>query len=164
MVLEPLDMAALALSAQRHLRHLIQQKNATIVTPPDLPGALGHEGWVREIWLNYLSNAMKYGGQPSVVELGATPQPDGMIRFWVRDNGEGIALDRQEDLFNEFTQLSANRTSGHGLGLSIVKRIVEKLGGEVSMSSTPGSGSEFGFTLPAADHSKMNGNGHGKHR
>jgi two-component system sensor histidine kinase/response regulator len=74
----------------------------------------------------------------------------GMIRFWVRDNGEGIALEEQERLFAPFEELHKVRAKGHGLGLSIVRRIVEKLGGRVGVESEPGQGSLFFFTLPAA--------------
>jgi signal transduction histidine kinase len=75
-----------------------------------------------------------------------------MIRFWVRDYGNGIAPDDQPRLFTPFTRLDQVRARGHGLGLSIVRRIVEKLGGEVGVKSdgVPGHGSEFSFTLPTA--------------
>ena len=75
---------------------------------------------------------------------------DGFVRFWVRDNGPGLTPEAQARLFAEFTRLGQVRVQGHGLGLSIVRRIVEKLGGEVGVESAPGEGSRFYFTLPAA--------------
>ena len=86
------------------------------------------------------------------MELGATAQPDGMVRFWVRDNGPGLASEDQARLFIPFTRLNQVRAKGHGLGLSIVRRIVEKLGGQVGVEShgLPGQGSSFFFTLPGA--------------
>jgi signal transduction histidine kinase len=74
-----------------------------------------------------------------------------MVRFWVRDNGPGLSPEEQKRLFVPFTQLAQVRVKGHGLGLSIVQRIVEKLGGEVGVESegVPGQGSTFAFTLPA---------------
>jgi signal transduction histidine kinase len=109
---------------------------------------LGYAPWIEEVWVNYLSNAIKYGGRPPRVELGAETQPGGLVRFWVRDNGPGIAPEAQVRLFVPFTRLDQVRAKGHGLGLSIVRRIVEKLGGQVGVISTPGQGSVFSFTLP----------------
>jgi len=71
-----------------------------------------------------------------------------MARFWVRDNGTGIPAEERKQLFSEFTRLDQVRAEGHGLGLSIVARVVEKLGGEVGVESESGQGSLFYFTLP----------------
>jgi signal transduction histidine kinase len=71
-----------------------------------------------------------------------------MVRYWVRDNGPGIAPEDQPRLFKPFTQLDLIRARGHGLGLSVVLHIVEKLGGQVEVKSAPGQGSVFSFTLP----------------
>jgi signal transduction histidine kinase len=68
----------------------------------------------------------------------------------VRDNGEGIAPEHVSELFQEFARLNTTPIEGHGLGLSIVRRIIEKLGGTVHVESTVGQGSIFSFTLPAA--------------
>jgi signal transduction histidine kinase len=73
------------------------------------------------------------------------------VRFWVRDNGAGLSPDDQARLFTPFTQIHQARAEGHGLGLSIVQRIVEKLGGQVGMESEAGQGSVFFFTLPSAE-------------
>jgi signal transduction histidine kinase len=83
--------------------------------------------------------------------LGADFQPDGMIRYWVRDHGPGIAPDVVPTLFAEFTRVGQARTQGHGLGLSIVKRIVDKLDGDVGLERNEDGGCTFFFTLPAAD-------------
>jgi signal transduction histidine kinase len=82
------------------------------------------------------------------VELGAETQGDGTARFSVRDNGPGIALKDQARLFTPFTRLDQVRAKGYGLGLSIVRRIVEKLGGQVGVESQTGCGCTFYFTLP----------------
>jgi signal transduction histidine kinase len=102
--------------------------------------------------VNYLSNACKYGGEPPHVELGAV-QGGNTVRFFVRDSGIGIAAEDQEQLFTPFTQVGRHQVKGHGLGLSIVYRIVTKLGGEVGVESWPEQGSEFWFTLPGAGQS-----------
>ena len=149
-----LDMAGIVDEACQRLADVIEHSQAKMVLP-DMsawPAALGHAGWIVEVWVNYLGNAIKYGGQPPYVKLGAEAQPDGMVRFWVHDNGNGLTPEDQARLFTPFTRLNQVRATGHGLGLSIVKRIVEKLGGQVGVESdgVPGQGSSFFFTLPSA--------------
>jgi signal transduction histidine kinase len=129
---------------------MIEKHYVEIVVPNTWPVALGHGPWVEEVWVNYLSNALKYGGQPPRVELGATEQTDGTVRFWVRDNGPGLTAEEQTRLFRLFTRLDRVRAKGHGLGLSIAQRIVEKLGGQVGVESEIGQGSVFSFTLAGA--------------
>jgi|GEM_PF-1484492 len=162
----PLNMAGIVAEAQQRLAHLIEEHQAEIILPQVWPVALGYAPWIEEVWANYLSNAIKYGGRPPRLELGATvvgqaaslpdgeAQPDSppMVRFWVHDNGPGLSLAAQQQLFIPFTQLGQVRVEGQGLGLSIVRRIVEKLGGEVGVESegAPGQGSIFSFTLPQA--------------
>jgi signal transduction histidine kinase len=75
---------------------------------------------------------------------------DGRVRFWVRDNGPGLTAEEQARLFDPFIQLSKVRVKGSGLGLSIVQRIANKLGGEVGVESEIGQGSLFSFILPQA--------------
>ena len=145
--MRPLDMARIVAEAQSRLAYLIEEHRAEIILPERWPVALGHAPWVEEVWINYLSNAIKYGGRPPRVELGATAEADGEIRFWVRDNGLGLTPDDQVKLFTPFTRLDEVRAKGHGLGLSIVRRIVERLGGEVGVDSQMGGGSVFSFSL-----------------
>jgi PAS domain S-box-containing protein len=144
----PLDMASIVTEIQDRLAPMIEEYQAEVVLPETWPVALGYGPWVEEVWVNYLSNALKYGDQPPCVELGATVQADGMVRFWVRDNGPGISPEDQARLFTLFTRLDQVRAKGHGLGLSIVRRIVEELGGQVGVESEIGQGSVFSFSLP----------------
>jgi signal transduction histidine kinase len=144
----PVAMGAVAQQAWERLAHLRAQFNPTIVFPEAWPLALGYAPWLEEVWANYLSNALKYGGRPPHLTLGATPLPEGHIRFWVRDNGPGLDPESQAKLFTEFTRLNQTRARGHGLGLSIARRIVTKLGGQVGVESRVGEGSVFYFTLP----------------
>ncbi len=146
-VLEPLYTAFIVAEARKRLIPLIEDHQAEIVLPAEWPMAQGHDLWVEEVWVNYLSNGIKYGGQPPRVELGAERQADGMVRFWVHDNGHGLTPNEQARLFKPFTRLENVRADGHGLGLSVVQRIVDKLGGQVGIESTPGQGSIFSFTL-----------------
>jgi PAS domain S-box-containing protein len=146
-VSEPLDMAAIISAVQLRMQETIQEHQAEIRLPPSWPVALGHPAWIEEVWANYLDNALKYGGNPLLIELGASTLSDG-VKFWIRDNGEGLTIDEQERLYTPFTQLEQSLNRGHGLGLSIVNRIVEKLCGEVGVESSPGAGSTFWFKLP----------------
>ncbi len=149
--LKPLNMARVVAEALQRLAYLIEEHQAQIIISEYWPMALGHTPWVEEVWAGYLSNAILYGGRPPRVQLGATARSDGMIRFWVRDNGRGLAPEEQSQLFTEFTRLDNEaQIEGHGLGLSIVRRIVTKLGGQVGVESEVGQGSVFYFTLPRA--------------
>jgi signal transduction histidine kinase len=162
--MRPLDMADIVAQAQERLAFVMAEHQAEIVlpSPGTWPVAWGYGPWVEEVWVNYLSNALKYGGRPPRVELGfdepashagasgAPPRQPARsyIRFWVRDNGPGLAPEEQARLFAPFERLDQVRVQGHGLGLSIVRRIVERLGGQVGVESQVGQGSTFSFTLP----------------
>jgi two-component system, sensor histidine kinase and response regulator len=147
----PLDMRHIVTEAQSRLVLMVEQYQANIVLmdAENWPIALGYASWVEEIWANYISNAIKYGGTPPRIEIGATLRENNMIQFWVQDNGRGISPAEQARLFGQFTRLDETRAQGHGLGLSIVKRIAEKLAGGVGVTSSVGQGSVFNFTLPS---------------
>ncbi len=145
-----LNMGEIFAEAQRQLSELIKTSEATILIPDKWPEALGYAPWVEEVWTNYLSNAIKYGGNPPKIEVGGTVLTDGNIRFWIKDNGDGLSADELKKLFKKFSRLRPNKADGYGLGLTIVKKIVEKLGGTVDVASTKGEGSVFSFTLPPA--------------
>jgi len=146
----PLDMSPLIIEAKRRLTSLIDELDAEIIVPETWPRVLGHGPWVEEVWVNYISNAIKHGGRPPQVELGFCPQENGSVRFWVSDNGEGLTQEQQHRLFAPFSRLNQARTKGHGLGLSIVARIMERLGGKFGVESEVDRGSTFYFTLPSA--------------
>lgn len=150
--LETLDMAEILDEALQRLAEEIKTDNAEIALPPSWPRARGYAPWIEEVWFNYLSNGIKYGGIPPCLELGVTEEANGTLCFWVRDNGAGLTAVDQQELFTPFTKLSQVRAKGHGLGLSIVRRIMERLGGTVGVHSEVGAGSTFWFTLsPATD-------------
>jgi len=169
--MQPLDVADIAAKVAHRLSRMIDQYQAVIDWPAasSWPWALGYGPWIEEVWVNYLSNAIKYGGRPPRVQMGAAPLPNppllaregglpvaggggGMVRFWVRDNGPGLSPDEQARLFVPFERLGQVRVTGYGLGLSVARRIMEKMGGQVGVESggVPGQGSAFFFTLPAA--------------
>jgi PAS domain S-box-containing protein len=147
----PLDMAAIINESLSRLQLQIGEHHAEIIVEnaEAWPVAAGYAPWVEEVWANYVSNALKYGGTPPRIELGATLEGDAMVRFWVRDNGAGLSAEQQSNLFKMYSRLDTKRVEGHGLGLSIVQRIVNKLGGQVGVESAVGQGCTFSFTLPA---------------
>ena len=149
--LHPLEMGRVVAEARGRLLHLIEEHEGRIKLPDAWPVAMGYGPWVEAVWANFVSNALKYGGHPPRVELGSSAQPNGWIRFWVRDNGPGLSAEEQARLFTPFERLHKVRAEGHGLGLTIVQRIVKKLGGIVGVESSgvQDEGCEFYFTLPA---------------
>ncbi len=154
----PIDMAILIDHVKQ--RQSLMLAGVTLVEPEQWPSALGHAPWIEEVWANLVSNAVKYGGSSPHVTLGATVLSERQqVEFWVEDRGQGIALEKQAALFDEFSRLQEHGAiAGHGVGLSIVKRIMSHLGGEVGVESAPGEGSRFWFRLPlyitdAADQS-----------
>jgi two-component system sensor histidine kinase/response regulator len=161
--LAPINMERLIREVKQRVEYMLVEYQAEVIIPETWPVASGYAPWIEEVWVNYLTNACKYGGQPPHIELGADAVPHGteqspalgaqsVVRFWVRDNGKGLSLEDQARLFTPFTRLDQARARGHGLGLSIVRRIVEKQGGQVGVMSSgvPGEGSTFYFTLPVS--------------
>jgi PAS domain S-box-containing protein len=147
---KPLNMAAIVEEALRRLDYEVQTVEAEIIKPESFPRAVGHAAWVEEVWFNYISNGLKYGGRPPRLELGSTILGDGTIQFWVQDNGGGLSESQQGVVFTPPSQTGILRVQGHGLGLSIVRRIVDKLNGRVFVESQMEKGSRFGFILPAS--------------
>lgn len=145
----PVHMAEVVASVQDRLSHMIREQQAQIVLPEDWPVAIGYGPWIEEVWANYLSNGLKYGGRPPYLELGASAGTGGVVRFWVRDNGPGIPPAVHEHLFTSMDHVGSVKDPQHGLGLPIVYRLIGKLGGQVGVESEPGAGSRFFFTLPA---------------
>ena len=145
----PLQMKEILAEAQQRLSRLIQETKAELNIAQKCPTAVGFAPWVEAVWTNYISNALKYGGSPPRVDIWAE-RNGAQVRFYVRDNGIGIPESQQKQLFVPFERLRRVETVGHGLGLSIVRQIVDRLGGEVGVSSEENQGSTFWFSLPAA--------------
>ena len=151
----PLDMAAIVAEALKRVDPLIESQQVNITSPDEWPVVIGYGPWIEEVWVNYISNAVQYGGAQPQIELGVDVNEEDMVRFWVRDRGPGIPPQVQSRLFTPFTQLQQIRTGGYGLGLSIVRRIVEKLGGQVGVESQVEQGALFFFTLPGVSESEQ---------
>jgi len=150
----PLDMTAIVTESLDRLDSILRTQHANVKTPTAWPVAIGHAPWIMQVWVNYISNAAKYGGTPPQITLGADTPPGGdFVRFWVQDTGPGLDEAGRLQMFVPFTRISSVRAKGHGLGLSIVRRIAEKLGGQVGVECQPGQGARFWFELPTAPRS-----------
>jgi signal transduction histidine kinase len=150
---KPVDMLSLVAEAIGRLETIIVRRKAEIKLPDQFPPALGYGPWVEEILYNYLSNAIKYGGTPPVVRFGGTVRNDGYVDFWVEDNGLGLTPEEQAGIFDYGRPRKETTEESYGLGLSIVKRIAEKLNGQVTVKSGDAGGSIFTFSLPLAQDS-----------
>ncbi|MGI9509751.1 MAG: response regulator [Geminicoccaceae bacterium] len=160
----PFDIADLLKGALELCAGQAQSKglSLSIDLAPDVPRCIaGDPGRIRQMILNYLSNAVKFTDRGSVViEVTARPESQGKVGlcFAVRDTGIGIPADKADRLFSDFNQVDssiARRFGGTGLGLAITKLLAENMGGRVWFESTPGVGTTFYFAAPfeAADDS-----------
>lgn len=107
-----------------------------------------------QVVTNYLSNALRYSGEASPVEVGVQRE-GGQGRMWVRDQGPGIPPDEQERVWERFYRVpgiavQSGSGMGLGIGLYLSKTIIEQHGGLVGVQSTSGAGATFWFTLPLA--------------
>ncbi len=114
-----------------------------------LPDIVSNEDRLSQVLTIFLDNARKYTPEGGAVTLGAEKAPGG-IRFFVKDTGIGMDEETQRLAFERFHQAERGRSDkGSGLGLSIAKEILEKMGVKIALKSAPGQGSEFSFVIPA---------------
>ncbi len=147
----PIDTAPIIIEVENRLTALLANARADIIKPKIWHSALGYAPWIEEVWENLISNAIKYGGMPARIEIGSTPEAGGMVRFWVKDNGDGLSPNVRDNIFDEAFTRKVKSDRGSGIGLSIVRRIIERLGGTVQAENSDelGVGCVFSFTLPA---------------
>ncbi len=138
-------------AALKDLKPLIDD-TAARVTVESLPAVVGDASQITRLFQNLIGNAIKYRRTDRDPEIRVRAWPDqGMIAFAVQDNGVGIDPRDQDRIFVVFKRLHDDRNlDGTGIGLAVCKRIVERHGGRIWVESTPGAGSTFLFTLPAA--------------
>lgn len=119
---------------------------------PDIPALDLDPDRLRQVLLNFLSNAVKFTDQGEVTLGGEYRASEGVLRVEVRDTGPGLTEDQQAGLFKRFSQVdgaAARRAGGTGLGLAICRGLAEAMGGEVGATSEPGRGSTFWMTISA---------------
>ncbi len=150
--LEPVDLRQTIADAAQAFQPLIAGKaqNLVVDLPEDTPLVLADPDRVVEIVTNLLSNANKY--TPEGGSIWVTARPVGaLLQVDVRDTGIGMTSEDMQHVFTRFFRANNRGTqevSGTGLGLAITRALLEMLGGELSVESTPGVGSTFSFTLP----------------
>jgi signal transduction histidine kinase len=143
---QPLDPRLMVDEALEPLRPQIQEKRLHVeVTMGGLPWVEVDAWAVRRLFMNLLTNAVLHGRSGGTIEIGGEDE-DGMIRFWVKDDGPGI---REQDLPHIFEQFhtAAAGSKGSGLGLAIAQQVVQAHGGRIWVESTEGEGATFYFTL-----------------
>lgn len=152
--IQPLDISEIVQGAVETFRTVAEtagiKLNMKLAKSAQL--AAGDRDRVGQVVMNLLSNAIKYspGGGTVTVQ---TRRRDGQVAVSVTDEGIGISTEDQEHLFEKFYRVDSSLTreiGGSGLGLSICKTIIELLGGQIWVKSTPGKGSTFSFSLPVA--------------
>ncbi|PKL90323.1 MAG: hypothetical protein CVV23_00265 [Ignavibacteriae bacterium HGW-Ignavibacteriae-2] len=144
--LSPIDTSKIIEEVIIRLGFQLNENNAKIIIPKKFHTALGYSAWVEEIWYNLISNAIKYGGTPPVIELGSEVAGDSIL-FWIKDNGAGLSDEGKKIIFTSPEKLHQQNSKGFGLGLSIVKRILDKINGSITLESGANTGSKFIFSL-----------------
>jgi PAS domain S-box-containing protein len=150
---EPVDVGEIIEQVRQDIAPQAAAKglHLKIDAPAALVPALGDPERVRQILLNLAGNAVKFTERGSVtIAAGAV---DGIVQVAVRDTGIGITAEALPHIFEEFRQVDGNLTrryGGAGLGLAIARRLAEQMGGTITVESTPGTGSTFILSLPAA--------------
>jgi signal transduction histidine kinase len=141
-VVQTVSMAMESLAAEKHLA-------LKVSVAPDLPPGRGDERRITQVLMNLVGNAIKFT-EEGAVQIDASAA-NGQFIVAVADTGPGIAETDQQRIFEEFQQVDSSITrekGGTGLGLAIARRIVEMHGGRIWVTSAPGRGSTFAFTLP----------------
>ena len=137
----------------------ITQSRARVEIVAPLLEVLAHPATLQRVLANLISNAVKFvQGHAPVVRIRSEERPGGFVRLWVEDNGIGIPLEFQERIFHVFKRLHTSAYSGTGIGLAVVHKGVERMGGRVGLVSAPAHGSRFWIELCRAH------NGQGAHR
>jgi DNA-binding response OmpR family regulator len=145
----PLDMENIVDAALKRLSDVIAETEADVTLPDSWPGALGHEPWVEEVWVNLIRSALDYGARPPRVELGAAQEADGSVRFWVRDSAVGPEEAEQAPAPGSDRAAPASDRE-RGLGMFVVRRIMERLGRMASVETATDQGHILSFTLRGA--------------
>jgi len=149
----PIDIIKPIEGVYDQLKPLADEKNVSLVyKPKDVPKVMADEKRINEIVVNLVGNAIKYMGGEGIITISHEKDEDkNMLITHVADNGMGMSKEGMENLFQKFYRVQTEETqeiTGTGLGLFIVKQIIEKMGGTIWVESEEGKGSVFSFSLP----------------
>jgi light-regulated signal transduction histidine kinase (bacteriophytochrome) len=117
-----------------------------------LVNCCGDKAMIRQVWLNLISNAVKYTSQETqpLIEIGCKENVSGTPVYFIRDNGVGFDMKYADKLFGVFNRLHDSKSfEGTGIGLAFAKRIINKHKGDIWAAAVPGEGAVFYFSLPA---------------
>jgi len=144
------DLEALLHEVTESLNREIHEKNAAIEAGRPLLRVFANVATLKQVLANLISNALKFTDATRTPQVRIyTEQRDGLVRIWIEDNGIGIAAEHQEKIFGLFERLHNVATyPGTGVGLAIVRKGMERMGGRVGLISKPGHGSRFWLDLP----------------
>lgn len=148
--IKPLDMNGLVANVIDSTEFKIREAGAKVEVA-DLPSCVGDAVQVNQVFSNLIDNALKYldPERPGLIRVSGW-RKNGFCVYCVQDNGMGIKTDHLKKIFEIFHRLDPGQGTGEGLGLTIVRRIMDRLGGSIWAESTAGEGSCFYLTLPAA--------------
>jgi signal transduction histidine kinase len=148
--IERVDLDALLSQVLKGMEGEVRERKAEVRVDPSLPTVLGHRSTLDQVLTNLLSNATKFvapGVLPRVRVRGEIR--DDWVRLWVEDNGIGIPPEQDHRIFGVFEHLHRQEEyPGTGIGLAIVKKAMERMGGRVGVESQVGEGSRFWIELP----------------
>jgi PAS domain S-box-containing protein len=157
MTTETLDMNRLLGQVTAAMHFQIQNCGGSIQIDP-LPPCQGDAGQVNQIFSNLIDNAIKYRDPDRPLTLQISGSLDGnQVVYLVTDNGIGIASEHVERIWEVFHRLNPQQSEGEGLGLTIVRRLIDRNSGTIRVESTPGAGSTFIVSLPACSGITPNG-------
>jgi PAS domain S-box-containing protein len=148
-----ISLGSVVADAVASLQEEINERQAEVTVDGSFPQVIGHRATVVQVVTNLLTNALKFvppGQRPRVCVRAE--QKDGWGRLWVEDQGIGIAPEHQQRIFNVFERLHGHEAyPGTGIGLAIVKKGMERLGGRYGLESEAGRGSRFWIDLPLVE-------------
>jgi signal transduction histidine kinase len=158
---ELVDLSRIIARIVEAMNDTITRRGVTLIRPEKLPPVWGDPTALEQVFANLIQNAVNYldPARPGRIEIGSVdespPEMEGACIFFVRDNGLGIPEAHLPKVFTIFQRLHANVAPGEGIGLALVRRMVERHGGLIWVDSVAGAGSTFYVALPGKEKSPL---------